>query len=174
MLSVAKLATPLTAAAAFVPASVPPLGLVPPSATVTWPVKLGTVFPEASCADTSTAGARVAPAVALPGCTVNTRWVAGPGLISNGALVAAESPLAVAVVGSTLNASWVGTVGPVGPRSHVARNSEDSRSAAPGSSRAPSVVEGARMVVAIGQCSWTYISFPRLGLRNSHWRWENG
>src|SRR5439155_1172320 len=129
MLSVAKLATPLTAATVFVPAKVPPLGLVPPSATVTWPVKVGTVFPEASWAVTSTAGAMAGPAVAFPG----------------------------------------GTAGAVGPRSHVARNSEDTRRAAPRSSRASKAEEGERMVVAIGQCSWTYISLPRLGLRNSHW-----
>src|SRR5438034_379190 len=143
MLSVAKLATPLTAATVVVPVNVAPLVPVPAvSVRVTFWVKPGTGRPPASSAVTWTAGVIWWPAVV--------------------------------VVGSTLNASWVGTVGPVGPRSHVARNSEDTRSAAPGSSRAPSAVEGARMVVAIGQCSWTYISFPRLGLRNSHWRWENG
>src|SRR5947208_15212702 len=73
MLSVAKLATPLTAATVVVPASVPPAGLVPPSATVTLPEKLGTVFPAASCAATCTAGVSVAPAVVFAGWTVNTR-----------------------------------------------------------------------------------------------------
>src|SRR5439155_9951359 len=76
---------------------------------------------------------------------------------------------ALVVGGCELNASGVGTTGAVGPRSHVARNSEDTRRAAPRSSRASKAEEGARMVVAIGQCSWTYISLPRLGLRNSHW-----
>src|SRR5438034_11771650 len=94
MLSVAKLATPLTVGTVVVPASVPPAGLVPPSATVTLPEKLGTVFPAASCADTCTAGVSVAPAVAFAGCTLNTRWVATPGVTPNGALVAAERPLA--------------------------------------------------------------------------------
>ena len=97
MLSVAKLATPLTVGTVVVPASVPPAGLVPPSATVTLPEKLGTVFPAASCADTCTAGVSVAPAVAFAGCTLNTRWVASPGVMPNGVLVAPASPVAVAV-----------------------------------------------------------------------------
>src|SRR5207249_11589523 len=62
-LSVAKEAPPGTAATVVVPASVPPAGLVPPSATVTLPERLGTVFPAASCAATCTAGVSVAPAV---------------------------------------------------------------------------------------------------------------
>src|SRR5207247_9313003 len=89
-------AAPLPPPGAAAPADVPPPGLVPPSATVTVPVKLGTVFPAASCAATWTAGVSVAPAVVFAGGTVNTRWVAAPGVTSNGALVAAERLLAVA------------------------------------------------------------------------------
>src|SRR6266516_2460821 len=90
-----RVATPLTADTVVLPESVPPDGLLP-SATVTVPVKLGTAFPTASCAATWTAGVSVAPAVVFAGGTVNTRWVAAPGVTSNGALVAAERLLAVA------------------------------------------------------------------------------
>ena len=91
-LSVAKLATPLTAATVVVPASAAPLVPVPGViATVTVPVKLGTVFPAASCASTCTGGVSVAPAVALLGCVVKTSRVAAPGVMSKGALVAPVS-----------------------------------------------------------------------------------
>src|SRR6266436_1041232 len=55
MLRFANVATPETAATDVVPESVPPPGLVP-MATVTLPVKLGSVFPSASCALACTAG----------------------------------------------------------------------------------------------------------------------
>ncbi len=96
MLSAAKLTVPLTAVPVVVPASVPPPGFAP-SATVTLPVKLGTTLPCASCALTSTAGLIAWPATALLGCAVNTSWVAGPGVMSKGALVAASSPVVVAL-----------------------------------------------------------------------------
>src|SRR2546428_9100663 len=56
----------------------PPLGFVP-NATVTAPVKLGSVLPALSFADTCTGGEIVLPAVVALGCTVNTRCVAGAG-----------------------------------------------------------------------------------------------
>src|SRR5438034_1193882 len=90
-----RVATPLTADTVVLPESVPPDGLLP-SATVTGPVKVGTALPSASCAATFTAGAIWWPAVVVAGGTVNTRWVAAPGVTSNGALVAAERLLAVA------------------------------------------------------------------------------
>jgi hypothetical protein len=95
MLKVEKVATPFTAAKLVVPASVPPLGLVP-STTITVPVKPVAVFPEASCALTCTAGVITAPAVALVGCTVNASWVAAPAVMLKGALVALLSPVAAA------------------------------------------------------------------------------
>src|SRR5205823_4383817 len=97
MLSVAKLATPLTAATVVVPASVPPAGLVPPSATVTLPEKLGGGCPGASGAAIGAAGGSVVAAVAFAGCTVSAGWVAAPGVMRNGVLVAPVSPVAVAV-----------------------------------------------------------------------------
>src|SRR5947199_125187 len=90
MLKLAKLATPFVAATVVVPVNVPATGLLP-SATVTLPVKLGTVFPSPSCAVTCTAGAIAAPAVVLTGCTVNSSCAAGPGEMSQGALVAPVS-----------------------------------------------------------------------------------
>jgi len=51
MLKSEKVATPLEAATVPVPARLPPAGLVP-TEIVTFPVKLGTVIPEASCAAT--------------------------------------------------------------------------------------------------------------------------
>ncbi len=87
-----KLATPFTAATVVVPPSVLPAPEVPPNATVTLPVNPGTAFPSGSSAVTWSAGASAAPAVAVVGCTVNPSWVAGPGVTSNAALVAAVSP----------------------------------------------------------------------------------
>src|SRR5512135_911238 len=67
-----KTATPATAATESVPESVPPEGFAP-SATVTVPVKLERVFPEASWAATVTVGAMGRPATLAPGCVVTTR-----------------------------------------------------------------------------------------------------
>src|SRR5690242_11038726 len=90
MLSVEKLATPETAATIAVPDSTPPAGFVA-IRIVTVPVKLVTALPSASRAETRTAGAIAAPAVALDGCTVNVRAVAVPALMPNGVLVAPVS-----------------------------------------------------------------------------------
>ena len=83
----------------MVPPSVRPAPEVPPNATVTFPVKVGTRFPAPSRAVTCNGGASAAPAVAVLGSTVNSRWVAGPGATSNAALVGAASspPDALAV-----------------------------------------------------------------------------
>src|SRR5216110_1690878 len=78
MLRFEKLATPLTAATAFVPDRVPPLWFVP-RAILIESVKLVTVLPASSCAATRTAGDMVAPAVVPVGWTVNASRVAGAG-----------------------------------------------------------------------------------------------
>ena len=96
MLKLAKLATPLTAATVVVPASVPPLGLLP-SATVTFPAKPVAVFPWPSSTVTCSAGVMVAPAVVLVGCTVNTNWLAAPTVTLKELLVAPVGPAAAAV-----------------------------------------------------------------------------
>src|SRR5260370_11039982 len=96
MLRVLKLATPFTAGTAVVPERVPPAGLAP-SATVIVPAKLGTRFPNPSCALTCTAGVIGVPTGVGVGCTVNANRIAGPGLMANGALVVVASPLVVAV-----------------------------------------------------------------------------
>src|SRR5437667_4657944 len=90
-----KLATPLTAATVVVPPKVLPPGLLP-SATVTGPVKLGTTLLAASRALTCTAGLIAAPATVVDGCTVNTSWVAVPGVTSKAVLVTGANPLALA------------------------------------------------------------------------------
>src|SRR2546422_1602398 len=96
MLRFENVATPFTAGTLSVPASVPPAGSAP-IATVMVPVKLVTVFPEASRALTCTAGVIVAPASVLLGCTVKPRCVAAGGggggaVMSNGSLVAPVRP----------------------------------------------------------------------------------
>ena len=96
ILRLANVATPLAAATVVVPANAPPPGLLP-SATVTLPLKLGSVFPRASCAVTCTAGVIAAAAVALLGCTVNTSLVAPPAVTLNAALVVPVTPVAAAV-----------------------------------------------------------------------------
>ncbi len=96
MLRALKVATPAVATTVVVPESVPPAGLNP-SATVTVPLKLGTVFPSASRALTCTAGVIGAPASVGVGCPVNASCVAGPGVMSNGVLAAQLSPLVDAV-----------------------------------------------------------------------------
>src|SRR5438094_1358567 len=65
-------ATPFTAGTLSVPASVPPAWFAP-IATVMVPVKLVTVFPDASRALTATAGVIVAPASAFVGWTITPR-----------------------------------------------------------------------------------------------------
>src|SRR6266852_3913950 len=77
MLRLEKVATPETAATVALPESVPPPGFVP-SATVTVPVKVGSVLPKPSSAVTCTAGVMDALAAVLLGCTVNTSCVAAP------------------------------------------------------------------------------------------------
>jgi hypothetical protein len=66
-----------------------------PIAIVTSPVKAVTVLPLSSLAVTWTDGI-VAPAVVPLGCTVKTRRAGGPGVMSNGALMASVSPVAAA------------------------------------------------------------------------------
>src|SRR5262245_10610553 len=70
-----NVATPATAATVVVPDSVAPGAPVPPViASVTFPVKLDAVSPEASRATTTMEGEREAPAVAgSGGCTVKNR-----------------------------------------------------------------------------------------------------
>ncbi len=94
--SVEKVATPPTAAVVVVPPSVLPPGLLP-SVTVTLPAKLGTTFPAPSSALTCTAGLIAAPATVVDGCTVNTSWVAVPGVMSKALLVTGAKPEAAAV-----------------------------------------------------------------------------
>ena len=67
-----------------------------PIATATLPAKPGTVLPCASRAVTCTAGAIVAPAVALLGCTVKASCAAAPAAIVKAVLVEPETPEAVA------------------------------------------------------------------------------
>ena len=89
------MATPPTAATVVVPDKVPPTGLAP-IATVTAPLKPGTVFPRASRAVTCTAGVMAAPAVVLLGCVVKASWAADPGVTAKAALVVPERLPAVA------------------------------------------------------------------------------
>src|SRR5512143_2676450 len=95
MLKSLYVATPATAVTVLVPDRIPLLGLVP-MAMVTLPVKLVAVFPATSCAATFTAGVMVAVASVLVGCTVNTRFAAGPAVMLKAALVSGVRPLAVA------------------------------------------------------------------------------
>src|SRR5882724_9952626 len=87
-----NVATPPDAAWVAVPDNAPPDGLVP-MASVTLPVNPVAVFPFASWAVTSTAGAMLAPATVLVGCTVNTRAAALPAVMLKPALVPARLPL---------------------------------------------------------------------------------
>src|SRR5436190_10779088 len=70
-----KVATPFTGFTVVVPESVPPSGFAP-STTVTAPVALATVLPEASWI--ATVGAITAPAAVLIGCTVKVSFAAVP------------------------------------------------------------------------------------------------
>src|SRR5713226_3187499 len=96
MLKFEKVATPLAAGTASVPESVPPAGLEP-KATVTVPVKLGTIFPNASRALTATGGVMVAPAVVLLGWPVNISAVTGPAVTVTAAVCVTVTPLIAAV-----------------------------------------------------------------------------
>src|SRR5437870_2454600 len=96
MLSPGNVATPLTAACASVPASVPLLGFVP-IATVMFPVNPVAVLPPASWAVTSTAGVIAAPAVVVLGCTVNSSGERRVGEVLKAALVVLPAPGAVSV-----------------------------------------------------------------------------
>src|SRR5688572_18085890 len=91
-----KVATPPTADTVVVPDSVPPPGLVP-IATVMLAVELVTVFPNASCTVTCTAGLIAAPAVALVGCTEKASRFAAAGVMLNAAEVAPVSGADAAV-----------------------------------------------------------------------------
>jgi len=73
-----NVATPLDAATVVVPESVPPPGLAP-MATVTLAEEPVTVFPNASCTTTCTAGESAAPAVVLAGWTAKATRVPPPG-----------------------------------------------------------------------------------------------
>src|SRR5207247_3184545 len=97
MLSVEKVATPATAAAVVVHDGVArPVPVPAVIVSVTLPVKLVAVRPEASRAVTCTAGLMVAPAVVLVGCAVKISWVARVAVTSKGALVAPLGPAAAA------------------------------------------------------------------------------
>jgi hypothetical protein len=96
ILRVLKVATPATAATVAVPERVPPAGFVP-IARVTLPVKLVTRLPSPSRALTCTPGVITAPAAVTLGCTVNTRVLGAPTVMSNGVLEVPASPLAAAV-----------------------------------------------------------------------------
>src|SRR5512140_1279100 len=91
-----KMAAPPAAATVVVPPSVPPHGLLP-IANVMLAVELVTVFPNASCTVTCTAGLIATPAVVLVGCTVKASLVAAAGLMLNAEEVAPVSPLDAAV-----------------------------------------------------------------------------
>src|SRR6185295_13710399 len=90
-----KLATPDDAATVVVPDSVPPPGLVP-MATVMLALELVTVFPNASCTATCTAGEIATPAVALLGCTVKATFDADAALMLKVEEAAPVSPLEAA------------------------------------------------------------------------------
>src|SRR5437867_447949 len=104
MLRFANVATPLAAATVAVPASVPLPGFAP-RAMVTLPLNPVAVFPCASCAVIWTVGAIAVPAVALLGCTVNSRVAAVPGVILNASLLPVATPAAAAVSGAPVRAS---------------------------------------------------------------------
>src|SRR3954471_15719699 len=82
--------TPGDADTVVAPDSVPPPGLVP-IATVTLAVELVTVFPNASCTATCTAGEMETPAVALFGWKVKATFEAAAAVMLNPAEVAPVS-----------------------------------------------------------------------------------
>src|SRR5262249_44788749 len=87
MVRVEKVATPATAATLVVPPSVPPPGLVP-MAMATVAVEVVTVFPNASCTSTATAGEMAAPTAVLLGCWANASRLAAPAVMLKGFEVA--------------------------------------------------------------------------------------
>src|SRR3954471_14960696 len=89
-------ATPLTADTVAVPDSAPPPGLVP-IATAMLAVEVVTVFPNASCTATCTAGLIATPAVVLDGCTVKASLLAAAGLMLKAVLLAPVSAPEAAV-----------------------------------------------------------------------------
>src|SRR5512139_1533436 len=91
-----KVATPADADTVVVPDSVPPPGLVP-IATVMLAVELVTVFPNASCTATCTAGLIATPAVALDGCTVKASREAAAWLMLKAVLLAPVSAVEAAL-----------------------------------------------------------------------------
>src|SRR5213075_1899429 len=93
---VEKVATPALAATVVVPESAPPPGLVP-MATVMLALELVTVFPNASCTATCTAGLIAAPATAFVGCTAKASREAAAGVMLNADEIAPVSPPEVAV-----------------------------------------------------------------------------
>src|SRR5437773_11637052 len=95
MLRLEKVASPPTAATVVVPERVPPAGFVP-IATVTLPVKPGTLLLMASSAATSTGGATCAPAVAVVGRTGVVWGVGVEGGVWSGRVEAPGRPVASA------------------------------------------------------------------------------
>src|SRR3954452_23009549 len=89
-------ATPADADTVAVPDSVPLPGLVP-IATVMLAVELVTVFPNASCTVTCTAGEMLAPATALFGWVVKASFEAAPAVMLNPVEVAPVSDADAAV-----------------------------------------------------------------------------
>src|SRR3989442_8207157 len=90
ILRFANVATPFTAFTGALPESVPPAGLLSMAIEMA-PVKLVTVFPDASRAVTVTAGVIATPTWVVLGCTPNARCVGGgarPAAMFNGLLVA--------------------------------------------------------------------------------------
>ena len=84
MLSVEYEATPEAAVAVVIPDRMaPPVPVPVPIATLMEPAKPVDGLLRESRAVTLTAGAMATPATDVPGCTVNPRWVAGPGTMSN-------------------------------------------------------------------------------------------
>ncbi len=114
MLTAGKVATPATAVAVVVPASVPPPGLEA-IVRLTLPMNCGAAFPLASRAVTTSAGVIGAPAVVVVGPSVKTNWLGVPTAISNGVLVPV-SPAALpgaALPGATAAAATAASVYPV-------------------------------------------------------------
>src|SRR5579862_6283949 len=93
---VEKVATPATAVTVSVPERAAPVGFVA-KPIVTLPVKVGTTFPNASCAVTWIGGViAVDCGDAAAGCTVKASCAAAAGVIANAVLAADVRPSAVA------------------------------------------------------------------------------
>src|SRR5512132_2084 len=91
-----NVATPVTADIVVVPESVPPPGLLP-TATVMLAVELVTVFPNASCTATCTAGLIATPAAELDGWAVKASLEPAAARMLNPAEVAPVRPPDAAV-----------------------------------------------------------------------------